>query len=683
MNVLSGSPVVQLAGINDLSIRTPLPEGEALPMHLPFLVIPAERGPETTQLVGGNDALRMFGSKSFDLGKEYVNHATMMFSTINARGNLCMLKRYIPSGAKRATLRVSLEFVKADIPVYERDDFGKIKLDAQGAPIPADGDPTVEGYKARWLVGVINGDYAQANSTAGTLAGKDGETSTIIPWFDYEVTHHGGYGNNVGLSLAVPTTESNAPVDETVVADNGAMMWRLQFVERADATSSPVVQQTLVGGQSVDFMLKTGAVNKALARNIHMDKVVPKAYRDVDSKGFAPIYGPMDNYHFYKAEAENALKKFAEAEAAVNAMVSADDIHAFNPLGGVDVSDVEYETFQVLGTADGGALMGEGIYHYAQGGEDGDLSLTAFDAGVRQIFENFDNDPVDIFMDSAEFPFSCFYDSGFSIDTKKAMLKPIGLRKDVYTVLSTQDVTRPQNTAAEELSMAIALRAAARLYPESTHYGTSTCRAMIVGHSGKLLNSEYDGLLPLTIDFANKCAGYMGAAAGSMKEAESIDTAPNNNVTMFRDVNCLYKNPRLRQQDWAAGLVWAQRKDRHDFFYPAYQTVYDNDTSVINAAINMFIAVELEKVAERVWRNLTGDSKLTDEQFFDKSNRMIERYTRGRFDGRVVIRAETYKTEEDRLRGYSWSCNITMYANNMRTVGSFTITAQRREDLAA
>jgi hypothetical protein len=175
----------------------------------------------------------------------------------------------------------------------------------------------------------------------------------------------------------------------------------------------------------------------------------------------------------------------------------------------------------------------------------------------------------------------------------------------------------------------------------------------------------------------------MGASHGSMKEAESIDTSPLNNVTMFRDINNVYKSPRVRQKDWAAGLVWVQRKDRNDFFYPAYQTVYDNDTSVLNSAVNMMIGVELEKVCERTWRNLSGDTKLSDAQFFEKSDKMITDYTNGRFDGRVTIIPETYKSEADQLRGYSWTCKLHMYANNMRTVGTYTVTANRAEDLNA
>lgn len=690
MNVLSGAPAVQLAGIQDLSIRIPLPEGEALPMHLPFLILNTERGPETTQLVGGSDATRMYGVNSFDDSKEYCNHATMMYNTINANGNVSMIRRYISDSHARARVRLALELYDGDVAVYKRAPDGKVLYGADGLPVPElDGDSlpvTVEGKIARWRVFPIteteSDGFGKGSESVGVW-GDGEEGSRIIPWMDFEVTHHGDYGNNVAFSLSCPTVDSAAPVKEDVVYENDAMMYRLQFVERPDALSSGVVQQTLTGSQYVEFAFKKGSVDKSTDTNLHIDKKLPKSYRDVDSKGFAPIYGPMDQYHVYQTGIDGILEELAETENGAGLNPVPVSTHLFNPVTGVDVDNVPYYAFDLRGPEDGGTLMGEGIFHYAMGGSDGDQTLAQFDSFVKGVFDNFEFNEVDEFMDSAEFPFSVFYDSGFSIETKKSMLAPIGLRKDVYTVLSTQDASKMQNTADEEMSIATALRARARLYPESSHYGTATCRAVIVGHSGKLLNSNYDGLLPLTIDFADKCSKYMGASHGSMKEEFSMDTSPLNNVTMFRDINCVYKSPRVRQKDWAAGLVWVQRKDRHDFFYPAYQTVYDNDTSVLNSAINMMIAVELEKVCERTWRNLTGDTKLSDAQFFEKSNKMIENYTAGRFDGRVTIIAETYKTDADTLRGYSWTCKLHMYANNMRTVGTYTVTANRAEDLAA
>jgi hypothetical protein len=46
-----------------------------------------------------------------------------------------------------------------------------------------------------------------------------------------------------------------------------------------------------------------------------------------------------------------------------------------------------------------------------------------------------------------------------------------------------------------------------------------------------------------------------------------------------------------------------------------------------------------------------------------------------------VIIPDTYFTAADLARGYSWSLNIKLYANNMKTVQTLQISAYRMEDL--
>jgi hypothetical protein len=49
----------------------------------------------------------------------------------------------------------------------------------------------------------------------------------------------------------------------------------------------------------------------------------------------------------------------------------------------------------------------------------------------------------------------------------------------------------------------------------------------------------------------------------------------------------------------------------------------------------------------------------------------------------VAVTADTFYSTQDQKNGYSWSVNITMYGNNMKTVGSATITARRQSELPA
>ena len=51
--------------------------------------------------------------------------------------------------------------------------------------------------------------------------------------------------------------------------------------------------------------------------------------------------------------------------------------------------------------------------------------------------------------------------------------------------------------------------------------------------------------------------------------------------------------------------------------------------------------------------------------------------TNQRFDGRFTIIPNTYFTDADTARGYSWTLMLKIYANNMDTVETLIIQANR------
>jgi hypothetical protein len=485
----------------------------------------------------------------------------------------------------------------------------------------------------------------------------------------------------MGIRLSAPTTLSSQPVDDTTAMEQSAYLYRIQFVERPEDMVSPNVIETLFGERYVDFSYKEGVINPRTEKELFVEDALLQAWNKPASNGFPETVGPFNEMYVYHQYISDVLDMVHAEELPYGTVgETAEDKHIFNLFSGHDLNNVPYFTYQVEGPASDGILLSENSTHYAMGGSDGTMNFETFDALVANQCANYGELGIP-FMDTAVYPQSVIYDSGFSLETKKKMLTVIGKRKDMYVVLSTQDVSTPQNSTSEESSLAIALRTAARLYPESEIYGTSVCRAIVIGHSGYLVNSRWKNLTPLTLEFAQKCARYMGSGTGIWNSKWSFDMPPLNQVSMFRDVNNTFKPVNVRTRDWTNGLVWAQSYDRRSLFFPAFQTVYDDDSSILNSVMNMMIAVELEKVVERVWRDLTGITSLTNQQFIDRSNRLIEQRTRGRFDSRVIIEAETFLTPNDDQRGYSWRCNIIMYGNNMKTVGSFTIISRRREDL--
>lgn len=695
-SIRNAAPIVLLQGIQDVSGRAPVITPEELPTHLPLVHLFCQKGPTLPQLVSGDSFTSIYGAKTLDSRSDYYNHASVFAERFQARANSFFTQRLKPADAATARLLFSLDIVADQIQQYQRNSDGTFKLDTNGAKIPVTGaGATLPGFKAKWVINQwattpsveAFGEVAQR---VGSLVATDSTQSTLYPMFELELSSFGSYGNNVGARLIAPTTASSDPASDSVANALNAFLYRLQLVARDDVSSTPVITQTLGGDQYVEFTFKPGAIYLNTDTVYDIESIFLDAYQDLGTPGVPPTYGPFSQLHVYDANITAILAMVGAAEApqgllpAMTMDATSPYLYMVNPFTGVNLDNVPYYTLEVLGSADGGTLFTENTTVYAEGGADGAMDFDTYDTLVQSEFTNFGSAEAALLND-AKYPLSAIWDPGHTLDTKLAMISVLGKRKDVAVFASTQDLSQPQNTDAVETSMAIALLQAMRLYPEATMFGTSVCRGVVVGQSGKLLNSNYTGLVPLNLELADKVANYMGAGDGVWKSGLGFDVSPNNQITLFKTntVNSTYKSATARNKDWSNGLVWAQDYDRSSLFFPAVQTVYDDDSSVLNSAINMLVMVECEKVAQRVWRDLTGNATLTADQFKKRSNDLITAQVQGRFDNRFTIVPETYYTSGDAQRGYSWSCKIHVYAPNMKTVGTFTIVAHRQSDLTA
>jgi len=697
-NLINAAPLANLLGIQDVSGRPPVIDPEVVPTHLPHVYLYTQKGDLLPQLVIGDSFTTMFGAKSLDPRSPYYNHQSELASILQGAGNSIMVERIVPADiGPKSRLLLSLDIVEEPaLAQYQRNADGTFALDSAGAKIPVTGaGATIPGFRAKWVLnhwdGLTEADpFAEVTTKTGSLVNSASEQSTVYPILEFEATWLGAYGNDLGLRIMAPTTRSAAPLNDTVAELIKAYLFRLQFVSRVDSMSSATVVESVMGEQAVDFTFKAGAINTINDTELSAEDILIQKYQDIDTPGMPPQYGPFGRMHLYRDNLENILAMIAAEEAPLGLLpedsMDADSewLHAVNLFTATNFDGAPYYTLTLLGPEDGGLRFSENTTLFAAGGSDGTMDFDSFDTAVRTKLTNYGISGADL-LDWARYPQSVIYDTGFTMDTKLALGNVIARRKDMWVVVSTQDISQPQNTASEESSLAVSLRTAFRNFPESEMYGTGVCRAIIIGHSGKLLSSKYKGpqgnLLPLTLEFAQKCAAFMSSGDGRWRAGLGFDQSPQNQITMFRDVNAAFKSATVRNKDWDNGLVWVQNYDRRSLFWPAVQTVYDDDSSVLNGAITMMCAVELEKVAQRTWRDLTGNSKLTAEQFAERSNEAIIAATTGRFDDRFVIVPNTFYTAQDEQRGYSWSCRIDLYAPNMKTVGTYTITAHRMSDL--
>lgn len=689
--IVNAAPMTIMQGVQDKSTRALVAEAEVLPQHLPKVYLYTQKGPQEPQLVVGGTLTQMYGVDSFDLRKPWATHQTVLAQLLNAKGNALMVERMKPSDAALpASIRLSLDVLALQVDEYERNSDGSFKLDTDGAKIPT--GTKIAGYQVKWVAEAIgvntDGDdtFGIATQSAGDQTDTSSSTQSVrYPILDLRVPHFGAYGNNLGLRLWAPTQLSSSPVDTRVLSNEKVYPFRLACVGRSDVLSTPKVVETQQAEQFINFCLKPDVIDRNTDAELYMGDVFLQAYQDLDSVDKPPQWGPFGSMHLYQANLDDLLAQFYAAEKPlIDAFSDFDGLdgeeYRFNLVSGVSSQNVPYHSYQVVTGAANSVRLSETATIWADGGSDGTMSEELFAGLVADAVAAY-ADGNSIYQDTARYPESIIYDSGFPLDTKYALCSFIAVRKDTAVVLSTHDVLGLPLTASEESSLAVALRTRLQMYPESEYFGTHTMRGMIVGRSGNLIGSQYKKRLPLTLEIAAKAADYMGASNGRWKSGFSFDRAPQSEVSMFNNVNVTFTPATARNKDWDNGLVWVESFGRRSLYFPALKTVYDNDTSVLNSFFTMMACVELEKVGDRARRQFSGADDLTNEQLVERVNEFITQNTTGRFDDRYVIIPDTYFTAADQARGYSWSTKIKLYSPSMKTVGTLSIEAYRIEDL--
>lgn len=684
--VKNAAPRFLFDGIDDNSRRQLPVVPLQLPTHLPLYLVRSSWGPENDQIVSGTDLKRLYGDDIFNRRSPYFTHQNLYAETSNAVGNAVMLRRIVPEdAAPPAGMTLWADVVADDLPNYERNSDGSYKVGGDGNYVVNATTPTLASHRVRlYFTELAEGALGQQTQEAGELvAERDGTSGTAFPLFDLQRPHRGKAGNLGGIRLTAPTIRSPGGTRDDLIEDQGAFLYRFQTMERPNDRSSPRIKTTISGDQAITFSFKDDVYDKYTESEYGIDQVLLQAYNAKSTDGGPHTYGTFSGYHVYKDNLEEVLQML-HAPELVHGTVgeTEDDFHMVNFLTGQSYLGYPYYTIKVEGPSENGALFTESTVHYAQGGTDGTLSAESFDAGCAAFFDGFMEDPARMW-DPFRCPFAVMYDSGFTLETKLKMAKMLGYRDDIYLVLSTQVWGMPMNEESQDYSIGVALKNELLSFPESVLYGTGCCRAIIIGHAGVMPGARVKEVaVPLTHKFARDCSRYMGAGDGFWATEYRPDAPGNNVVEGYTEINARAKTDRMVDEFWNNGIVWAQYKNRRDQFVPAYQTVYEDDTSVLNAAFNMIVAVDIIKVCRAVWTELVGVSDLTDAQFIQRSNDKIAKAVAGKYDGRVRIVPRTYFTEADNARGYSWSCDVDMYAGTMKTVGQFTVRANRLSDLA-
>lgn len=680
VSMASSLPRTEVLGFNDISGRGQPLEISTLPIFLPFMPLLTAWGPEdNAHLVSGSGFSTIYGAESFAPGNPLRSHQSVLAEKLMGVGSMALVRRLLAPGAARANLRVWIDIVADKVPQYKRNIDGSF-LKTAGALVP-EGVP-LDGHRSRFLVTEIaageEDGVGKGVAVVGGLVAGDGTESMMYPLFDIDARFFGGRGSNTGFRLVAPTLKSGIAANADLIDEKGAYLYRFYATTRADANTGGTVMSTMDGEQYVEFSLKKGVVDKKTNVNYSYDKRILPAYESKDPKNFNG-YGPMRSFHVYAKHVDTVLKAIYSTEkdhGLITSEITPEE--TINLLGASTVEGVPYYTYVIDGPANGGVLFGENATHWLKGGSDGVVEADTFDKLVREELRTFGEGQVP-YADKASYPMSAFIDTGFAVDTKLFLGNVMRLRPDTWVACTTQDVMEPLNTPAEDSSIGAMLRNAMQLVPESEFYGTGACRAVVMKHAGTYLDSDYDGILPFTIDWALKLGVYMGGATGKMKEGYATDSEDYRVVSSFIDHNAIFRNVVPRNKDWQNGITSAEPYDhRQSVFLPGVQTVYHDNTSVLNSFYPMVICCHLNRIGELAWRKFTGDSKLTALQYASRVDEFITTETNGCYDQRADITPRSYYTAADTRRGYSWHTDIEGLFDGMKTVETLTIIAGRR-----
>lgn len=632
-------------------------------------------------LITGSEFETLFGSDSWDVRGKFFNHANLFAKMYQQKAIRHFVMRMKLPGMERAAGRLSIEFVVQDVPQYTRGTDGKFLTDIAGdfiAAVPA----TVPGYKIRFLVDQADGSFVKGTGSEGqgTLVGKDGETSRILPLIDFEATHYGERGNRFNFNIHQPKITATIPVDQNSIESIGNMMYRFSVEESPIGGGTTTPWYTQLSSESMDFTLAAGALNVNDAQ-VGLEDIYAKQYiLKGQSYNGANVTGPCDGMFVYQDNIELVLGLLHASESGVDseAYTHETNVHSINLFGDTDHAGVPYHTIQLAGVSElepNTYVPGSSSVFKLAFGNDGDMTDTAFEESVGVMCDTFGNGIT--LNDMKRYPIHFIMDSGYSSAVKMKLQSLKAQRPDFYVGIGTHEHGVSPKSLLDELASGSMLAANAGLYPESTIYKTQSTRGHIVPWAIRLAatdpNSAWTHATTLNYDIAGKMAEYWGSGDQVWVTNKAFDTYPNN-VISHELLNYSYAQLPVREEMWGNQLIAVEYSDVNEIIYSGLQTVNPNDSSVLNSIVAVGGTLHATWACIRANTHFVGRN-MSASVLIQDSDELIREYTRGIDKAKVTVVPETQITPEDNDAGYAWTTVAHTKSGGMRTVNTISITS--------
>lgn len=720
----NASPDMIILGAKDLSKRVIPNVDVPLPQHVPLFYIFASRGPTEKQLVDTSRFSGLYGRDTLNEESPYYNHVSPFLTAALSNNASVVVKRVIPEDAgPRANCTIYIDVLKTKILNYLRNSDGSLVPNEKTNDYQIDLDnPVIDGYRIKYIKEYQSAGYEEPlgllKSKTGTMVDADtGIRSTMYPIIEVRAKYQGADYNNIGFSIG---TLYNAEQDETLKSAANALVFGLSMYKRDGEGSTPKTIPTLYDESSVNFVFRPNQKDAAGVSRVDFERVMKTRWTNTEDKELPIVYPELDDVHFYQNYYEAVCGLFTASEqpyVSIEEKVWSDglkaatlswydftsddkeeilsEVYLINPFSCTSSRNVKYVTVQY----DDGIVvnsqfqqevnMSSNVPIFLEGGSDGTLSNEQFEKMVIEDVSKYGN-PNSDYQDLATNLENFIWDSGFTLKAKYALMDFILLRKDTVLMLSTHESTLKNKCRelTDERAIGSALRTKLRLCPESTYYGTGVGRAVIQPGTGLLREIDSDIRIPLTYALMIKCCKMFGSADGVWKSAYKFDRAnpgnsanPGNIIEEMYDIQPEFITSGIKPVLWRNGLVWAQPYERKTYHFPAIQTVYDDDTSTMNALYTIMALSTVTRVNAEAFRNFVGDMSSTDAVFISEVTEWLKERFRGIFDDLITPIPNIYLTDKNKLEGYSWTAETTIYSSGLRTKCVYTTVLKRASDL--
>lgn len=631
MTTVSTYPSITLRGINDKSARTVPLERSPLSQHTPLFAILTQMGRPGVNVMPANNFVAMFGSTTLEPTGEYYTHQSEAVSTCIGAGNSTIaVKRIIPSDARTASVSVGVDSM-----------------------LPND-----------WFMADIE--------TAKT-------STTYVPVLEALMDNEGEWGNQYGFTISEGTD-----LDRRIAGiSDGIRVYKFRFLSIDKYTGDTTIVPNLNGDYVTLFTFKPETPGRGDI-NYFLNDRIKECFHQTDEEITAtPL---LKSVRFY-------IENFAAVAATSPNFDPAKELwnQDMNELFGNEL--VMFDVFS-------------GDHHIQfSGGSDGlESDLTSYitkrlervqiyDEGVREFFNSLTEN--NHYTDVAKYPYSIIWDTGFSYETKLSMRVPMDTRRDVAVVLSCFtvadygepdsegnrffDYVPPQSEYMIQ-GFAARLQAAFRLFPESWKFGTAALRTTIIKNSGVISNSPYKKRRSVAIALLEKVSRHMGSGTGKWNRENAIDAESNRVLEGWTALDAVYQPPNIKQLNSDNGLTIVDTLNTSQYYFPHYQTIFDDPTSVLNDFVTMMACCWLEKLGMEAQRRYGGDSSVGRIKRLERINDFLMKQTKHSFHDRFTIVPTTNYLGDDAGED-GMDIVLSIYAEKVKTSNTFTIEANRMTDL--